>query len=83
MAFPLQQWLHKRASMLRCKYVTKTFKVYGEGILDVEFYFILFSSRTFFLNIFRLRVKIIWECLTGVGPNYNMHKSQTSVLFVP
>jgi hypothetical protein len=40
MAFPLQQWLHKRASMLRSKYVTKTFKIYVEGILDVEFYFI-------------------------------------------
>jgi hypothetical protein len=40
MAFPLQQWLHKRTSMLRSKYAAKTFKFYGEGILDVEFYFI-------------------------------------------
>jgi hypothetical protein len=57
MAFPLQQWLHKRASMLRCKYVNKTFKFYGEGILDVEFYF--FSSRTFVQNIFRLGAKLM------------------------
>jgi len=53
MAFPLQQWLQKRTSMFRCKYVTKTFKFNGEGILNVRvlFYFSLeLSSRTFFAS---------------------------------
>jgi hypothetical protein len=81
MAFPLQQWLQKRTSMFRCKYVTKTFKFNGEGTLDVEFF--LFFSRTFVQNIFRLRAKILWEYRTGVGPNYKIYESQTSVLFVP
>jgi len=42
MIFLLQQWLQKSAPPrnLKYMYVTTTFKFYGKGILDLEFYFI-------------------------------------------
>ena len=81
MAFPLQQLLQKRTSVLRCKYVTKTFKFYGEGILDLEFYCIFLLN--FRLEHFPPQRKNIMGRSYGLGPNYKIYESQTSVLFMP
>ena len=67
--------------MLRYKHVTKTFKFYGEGILNVEFYFIfLWNLRP---EHFSPQSKNIKGMPYGAGPSYKIYGSQTSVLFVP